>query len=135
MPYPVGGGTLLPSASRTADVDVDFDNTFGQGIIIVIDWTEETDSGASIVYTLQGRDPTSGKTWDLIAATITGVGTTVLQVSPNLATVVATADADGLPVLAVSNVAQKLVPPHLRLNVNAADTKAVIYSVAAYLTA
>lgn len=121
--YPAFGGALLRSAERTADVDVDFSNQSGQSLIIVIDWTAETDAGASIVYTIQGRDPVSGATWDILAsAAITAVGTTVLRVSPHIAA-------------SANVIAKDIVPPHLRLKVDAADTKRVTYSVAAYFTA
>jgi hypothetical protein len=134
-PLDAFGGVLIPSDTYDTDTNVAFDNMASSGVIVVIDMSTETEAGVSIVFTLQGLDPVSGAVWDLIAATVTDVGTTVLQVSPNLDTTVPTADADGLPVLAVSNVAKKLIPPHLNLKVDHADGKDSIYSVAVYFAA
>jgi len=138
VPLDVSGGLLVASGSYTADADIQFDRPFeAVGVIVVIDWTVETDAGASIAYTLQGKVPNADTSivWAISpAVTVTQVGTNVIQVHPSLLHTVPTADADGLPYLAVAGVGNALVPSTLNLNINAADTKAVIYSVHVYFT-
>ena len=66
---------------------------------------------------MQGKDPASGKYYDLIeSAAITGVGTTVLSIRPGITT---TAN------LAVSNS----VPKRIRVVATHADADSITYSV------
>jgi hypothetical protein len=90
------------------------------GIIVVIDPTAVT-GGASITPTIKGYDSVSGKTWDLlVGAAISGTGTVVLQVAPNLA--------------AVTNLAAaKLLPSTVILSIAHADNKSYTRSIAAHL--
>ena len=110
--------TLLASAARTVTTDsADQTNFNGRGIHVVVDIT----AGAvlSLVVTIQGKDPVSGKYYTLLAsAALTGVSTTVLRVYPAL--------------LAVANtIANDIVPRTWRVDVAAGNATSATYSVGA----
>lgn len=77
--------TAYASAARTTTPTVQSDQS-GRGIkglIVVIDTTAVPSSAPSTVFTVEGKDPVSGKYFTLLAsAAVTGVGTVVLQVFP-----------------------------------------------------
>jgi len=90
--------TLLASAARTATTNSgDIANQNFRGVHVVIDVTVDP-AAASVVFTIQGKDPLSGKYYTILAsAAVAAVGTTVLRVFPG-STVTANAAAnDGLP--------------------------------------
>jgi hypothetical protein len=79
--------TAFASAARTA-TPTPFDYTSGEtparGMHLVIDCTAVV-SSPSVVFTIQGSDPVSGKFYTILAsAAIVGTGTTVLRVYPGL---------------------------------------------------
>lgn len=128
--------TVLASAARTASVDsADFLNQFqeiarphlqrdfdgiARGLHLIIDVTA-INLTPSITVKIQGKDPLSGKYYDLItSAAITAVGTTVLKVYPGI-----TAAAN----LAVSDV----LPPTWRVSIAHANANSITYSVGAVL--
>lgn len=99
MPRYTGGSyTYLPSAARTATpTKTDITNAAGQSLIVVID-TTAAGVTPSTVFTIQGKDPTSGKYYTILAsAAITAVGTVVLRVSPHLTAAANTIAKDVLP--------------------------------------
>lgn len=114
---------VLASAARTESPSVDtFRVTGGEarGLILVIDVTADP-AAASVTFTIKGVDPVSGKTWDiLVSAVIASVGTTVLQVHPEL-----TASANV--------IAEDAVPTFFTVEAAHADADSITYSVAAYL--
>lgn len=115
--------TVLASAARTETPTVDtFRVTGGEarGLILVVDATADP-AAASVVFTIVGTDPVSGKTWTILAsAAVAAVGTTILRVHPELA------DAANL-------VAKDVVPTYWTVTAVHADTDSITYSVAAYL--
>lgn len=73
-------GSLVTVATSSAN-GADQTNYNARGIQVVVDITAIT--GTNIVVTIQGKDPTSGKYFTLLAsAALTGTGTTVLTVYP-----------------------------------------------------
>jgi hypothetical protein len=109
-------GIALASAARTASIDsADINNLHGKNLIFIIDVTAAAGS-PSLVFTLQGKDPASGKYYTILdSAAITVTGTTILIVSPNLA--------------AVTNlIAQDLCPKVFRVSVAAGTADSVTYS-------
>lgn len=112
--------TIVSSAARaTGDTETwDWEQAESQGLVVVIDVTALT-AGASLVFTIQGVDPVSGATWDILAsAAVVATGTTVLKVHPAL-----TASANA--------VAKDVVPARVRVKVVPADTKSVTYTIGA----
>lgn len=75
--------TLLSSAARTATVaSADQANETRRGVNVLIKVTAIV-SSPSVVFTVQGKDATTGDYYDLLSsAAITGTGTTVLRVYP-----------------------------------------------------
>ena len=111
--------TVLESAARTATVaSRDQVNWHGKGLHLVIDVTAVT-ATPSVVFTIQGKDVTSGKYYTILAsAAITGTGTTVLRVHPALTA-------------AANLVANDILPLHWRVNAVHGDADSITYSVAA----
>jgi hypothetical protein len=112
---------ILPSAARIASVN---SNPFGSGgaagLFVVIDVTAIV-ATPSIVFKLQGLDRVSAKWFDILtSAAITGVGTTVLRVHPELTAV-------------ANTVAKDMLPETLRVVATAADADSCTYSVGAIL--
>ncbi len=91
-----------------------------RGIEVIVDATAAA-ATPSVVFTLQGKDLTSGKYYTILAsAAITGTGTTVLRVFPG-----ATA--------AANTVANAQLPAVWRVSVAAGDADSLTYSVGANL--
>lgn len=109
--------TVLASAARTASVNSgDQTNYNGARVKVVIDITAVAGS-PSLTFTIKGKSTLSGKYFTLLAsAALTGVGTTVLTVSPG-----ATA--------AANLTANDFVPRLWRVEVVAGTADSVTYSV------
>lgn len=110
-------GTAFASAARTA-TPTPFDgvNYGHRGLHLVIDVTAASDT-PSVVFTIQGKDELSDKYYTILAsAAITGTGTTVLRVYPNL-----TASAN----VTVNDV----LPRNWRVIATHADADSITYSV------
>lgn len=112
---------LLASAARTAAVNTPDQSNLGcKGVRIVIDITVDP-AAAAVTYTLQGKDPISGKYYTILAsAALAAVATTTLTVYPGI-----TATAN----VSASNV----LPAVWRVAVTVADTDSMTYSVNAEL--
>lgn len=113
--------TLLASAARTATLDSpDQDNPEAKGVHVIIDVTLDP-ALASVVPTIQGKDPASGKYQDILeGVAITATGTTVLKVYPGIA--------------ASANVAASdILPKTWRVRMAHADADSITYSVGANL--
>lgn len=113
--------TLFLSAARVASENgADQSNRFAKGIIFTVDMTAVTATG-SIVFTLQGKDPVSGKWYTILAsAAVTAVATTTYTVFP------------GAP--ATANVSANFqLPKTWRLIATAANGVSMTYSVGANL--
>lgn len=110
-------GVALASAARTATTNsADLVNKWKKGVIVVIDITAVTGT-PSLTLKIQGKDPASGKYYDILtSAALTAVGTTVLKVFPG-----ATA--------AANQVANDLVPKTWRVRVEHVTADSVTYSV------
>lgn len=113
--------TVYSSAARTATpTKEDFRNLLGRGLIVVIDVTA-TSATPSVVFTIQGKDPASGKYYDILAsAAITATGTTVLRVSVDLTA-------------AANLIAKDLVPATFAIRAVHGDADSITYSVGAIL--
>lgn len=116
--------TLFESKARTIDSNSrdiknsDFVKSSGMGLVVVIDVTAVTDS-PSVVFTIQGKDPASSKYYTILAsAAITGTGTTVLRVHPDLTA-------------AANTVAKDMLPAVWRVSADHADADSITYSVGA----
>lgn len=113
--------TLLASAARTADPTIaDQDNLAARGLVLIIDVTAVA-ATPSVVFTIKGKDPVSGKYYTLLAsAAIVGTGTTVLRVYPGLT--------------AVNNqVASDVLPRTWTVTAVHADSDSITYSLGAIL--
>lgn len=122
-------GTLFASAARTATHNSsDYFNAGGhRGIVITIDATAETDT-ASVVFTLQRKDATSGKYSTILASSaVEAVGTTVMRVYPGFTDRVASDDATTWA--NVANVKNDVLPALWRLLATHADGDSITYSV------
>lgn len=110
--------TVFSSLARTATpTPTDFANATWRGCVVTIDVTAADGTPPSVVFTLQGKDPVSGKYYTILAsAAITGTGTTVLRVYPGL-----TASANAV----VSDV----LPPVFRVNAVHGNAGSITYSV------
>lgn len=96
--------------------NIEFNNI--QGLVVVIDCTA-IDASPSVVFTIEGKDPTSGKYYSILAsAAIVGTGTTVLRVHPELTA-------------AANTVAKDMVPAVWRITATHADSDSITYSVGA----
>lgn len=82
----VDGISLLALTAANANVSgADQSNHFNSGIVVVVDITAISGAGASLVITIEGKDPVSGKYYTILAsAALTATGTTVLRVYPTL---------------------------------------------------
>jgi hypothetical protein len=87
--------TLAAAAQGTFN-SPDMQNPDGRGVKVVLDLT--TMATASLVAKIQGKDPVSGKYYDLLAsAEKTSTGTTILTVYPGVAAVSNVSASDVLP--------------------------------------
>lgn len=95
------GLTVFASDTRdTTHSSRDVDNINHLGVQLVVDVTDETAGGSShsMVVKIQGKDPASGKYYDLLAsAAITATGTTLLTVHPAVTPAANLAAAHVLP--------------------------------------
>lgn len=115
---------IFDSAARTETTNSsDFDDPNSLGLHIVIDVTGIADT-PSIVPKIQGKDPVSGKYYDVLVGTaitdVTGTGTYVFKVGPGLEPSPGAAAGDYLPDI-------------WRLRIEHADTDSITYSAAAVL--
>lgn len=114
---------ILSSASRTASPDtVEIQGVDRYtGLVVVVNVTAVA-STPSMTVALLGVDRLSGATWSIVTSpAITSTGTSLLRVHPGITT-----SAN----VAVSDV----LPPLTRVSVTHANSNAITYSVAAYLT-
>lgn len=81
-----GNGILLASAARTTAQTTDDQNSLDDGIIVIVDVTVKAAAG-SLTPSIQGKDPASGKYYDLLTATaISATGTYTYYVGPGTGT-------------------------------------------------
>lgn len=111
------GRTLLASVARTASVNTDDQFNVGhRGCHLVIDATASA-ATPSVVFTIQGKDPASGKYYTILAsAAVTGVSTTVLRVF------------DGATP-AANLAANDVLPAVWRVSAVAGDADSLTYSI------
>lgn len=107
--------TIFASTARTATESATFAcGTLGG--IFIIDATAVTATG-SVVFTILGCDPASGKTYTILAsAAIVGTGTTVLRVHPELTA-------------AANTIAKDMLPAAVKVTATHANGVSVTYSV------
>lgn len=110
------GVSLLASGARTTtQTSADLTNATGRGIVVIMDATTVT-AGASLVVTIDAKDPASGKYYNLLTgAAIVAVSTNVYRIYPGLA--------------AVAGTVSDVLPRTFRIVVTPADNKSVTYSV------
>lgn len=115
--------TAFASAARTTSQNgADITTYNARGLIVVVNTSLVPGSAPSNVVTIQGKDALSGVYYDLLAsAAITGVGTVVLQVSPELT------DSPNL-------VKKQLLPRVIRVVITAGNANSATYSVGYVLT-
>lgn len=114
---------LFPSASRTASANGADQANKGpyRGLVLVIDTTLVPGAAPSTGFTVQGKDPVSGKYYTILAsAAIVAVGTVVLRIYPGL-------------VAAANLVASDVLPSTWRVITTHGNANPVTYSVAALL--
>jgi len=110
---------IAASAARTASTNFpDQANQHHRGVAVTIDATGKS-ATPSVTFSIQGKDPLSGKYYTLLtSAAITDTGTTTLTVYPGIA--------------ATSNVsASAVLPAEWRVISTASDGDALTYSIGA----
>ncbi len=112
--------TVYASAARTATpTAVDINVGKAHGLILVVDTTADP-ALASVVFNVDGVDPSSGKAWTILDSTaVAAVGTIILRIGPELT-------ASG------GATARDVVPPIVRVTPVHADADSITYSVAAH---
>jgi hypothetical protein len=90
--------SILLSDARVDDPSIpDFTNHQHKGLHLIIDVTA-IDANPSVVFTIKGKDPISGKYYTILAsAAIVGTGTTVLKVYPGITVTANLSVSDHLP--------------------------------------
>jgi|GEM_PF-2249224 len=114
----IGTYMVLPSAARTTDQIVDLNITAKRyrSLILVTDLTAFV-TAASLTMSVLGRDPVSGKTFNLLTSTaIASVSTNVLKIGPGLTA-------------AANTVANDFVPPHLQVFADLGNANSHTFSV------
>lgn len=98
MLEPTKSVTVLTSAVRAATNNTeDLCNDYFRGVELVIDMTT-VPTVDTVTFTLQGKDPTSGKYFTILAsAAIVAVSTVVLRVYPGLTAAANAVVSDVLP--------------------------------------
>lgn len=113
--------TMLPSAARTTTAAVPsavFTNGHWRGAHVIINVSAYT--SGNFTPTIQGRDPTSGNFYTILAGTaISSATTAVLKVYPGL--------------VAGANVANDILPTKWRVSVLGAGGPSATYSVSCSL--
>lgn len=113
---------IFKSAARVATVSFSHKANQHETGVLVIDVTAAA-ATPSVVATIRGVDPLSGKKWDILAsAAITGIGTTVLKVGRGLTA-------------AANAVANDVLPPNIEIEFAHADADSITYSAALHLIA
>lgn len=114
--------TILASAARTTAQSIDILNEAGRKYLnLVIDVTVDPAS-ASITPTIRGKDPVSGKYYDLlVGAAIVATGTVVLKIGPAL-------------IAAAGIVARDFIPRSWNFRMAVVDIDSMTYSVAYQLS-
>lgn len=114
--------TCYASAARTATptpMDTAQNGPGWKGLVVVIDVTAAS-ATPSVVFTVQGYDPVSGKYYTILAsAAITGTGTTVLRVFPG-------------STVAANLAANDILPARWRVIATHGDADSITYSVSAH---
>jgi len=106
---------VFASAARTSTDSVTM-NTPCMGGIFIIDCTAIAGS-PSVVFTINGVDPASDKTWTILtSAAIVGTGTTVLRVHPALTA-------------ATNTIAKDVLPHALKITATHGNANSITYSV------
>ena len=113
--------TVYDSKARTTDPTVvDLSNATGRGLHLVIDVTA-VDATPSVTFTINGKDPVSGKVWTILAsAAITATGTTILKVYPGL-------------MAAANAAANDVLPPTWQVTAVHGDADSITYVVTAQM--
>ena len=95
---PVPETTILTSAARTTtQTGADQTNNNGRGLKVVLDMTNVA-AGPDVTLTIDAKDPTSGKYYNLLTgASVTTVSTNVYTVYPGLTPVANKTVSDVLP--------------------------------------
>jgi hypothetical protein len=111
--------TIFPLEARTAvATSQDISNHDGTGLVLTIVATAVVNT-PSVTFTIEGKDPTSGTYYTILtSAAITGAGTTVLRVHPDLTA-------------ATNTVAKDMLPAVWRVKTAVSDTDTLTYSVGA----
>lgn len=87
----------LLNATASAN-GLDLENISGKAAHVVIDITSITGTAPTATFTVQGKDPVSGKYYTILASTaLAATGTTVLKIGPNFAAAANVAANDILP--------------------------------------
>ena len=87
----------LTAASASTDSG-DLENISSVGASIVIDITAITGTTPTATFTVQGKDPVSGKYYTILASTaLNATGTTVLKIYPGLTVAANSVASDVLP--------------------------------------
>lgn len=96
---PADTGALITLSASAAGVNgADQINPSRRGLKLVIDITAITGTTPSLTVTIQGKDPVSGKYFNILAsAALTATGTTVLTVYPGLTAAANVTANDVLP--------------------------------------
>ena len=106
---------LLASAARTATVSTVMTTDCSAGIFVIN--VTAAIATPSVTFTIAGVDPASNATYTILtSAAITGTGTTVLRVGPDLTA-------------AANTIAKDYLPQSLKITATHADTDSITYSL------
>ena len=101
---------MVLTAQATSVSGADIDNLSSRGAHVVIDITAITGTTPTATFTVEGKDPVSGKYYTILAsAALNAVATTVLRIGPGLTA-------------AANLVANDILPPVVRVSVAIAGT-------------
>lgn len=106
---------VLESAERTATVSTVMTTPCASGVFIIN--VTAASATPSVVFTIAGVDPASDTAYTILeSAAITGAGTTVLRVGPDLTA-------------AANTIAKDFLPEAVKVTATHADTDPITYSV------
>lgn len=89
---------LTLSAAAASVSGDDIGNTSADGAVFVVDITAITGTSPTAVFTIEGKDPVSGKYYTILqSASLSTVATTVLRVHPAMTAAANVTASDMLP--------------------------------------
>lgn len=106
---------IFASAARTATSSVTFTTAAAAGLFVIN--VTAASATPSVVFKVEGIDPAASAAWTILeSAAITGTGTTVLRIHPDLTA-------------AANTIAKDFLPQAIKVTATHADADSITYSV------